>query len=192
MSLLTSQADLKIRDKNDFFINLVFSDTMHIVQKIQLLSGEFSPLGYRIGRFFVRGVVNGALISVLTTGKSHQADLGFVRSLSGLSAGDVIKVLREHECHMSTINLTGDPATFELSSIGVSEIMEADSTVITWGKDDLSRRFTECLFGPDNKYLFIAETQSVVFNCDNPRLFDRIRRCKSAKELVDVVYGREN
>jgi hypothetical protein len=163
-----------------------------IAKKIQLSNGEFSPLGNQNGRFFVRGIVNGALISVLTTDKSHQADLEFIQSLSGLSADDVIKALREHECHMSKINLTGDPATFELSSIKVSEIMEADNTVITWGKDDLSRLFTECLFGPDNKYLFIAETQSVVFNCDSSRLFDRIRRCKSAKELVDVVYGREN
>jgi hypothetical protein len=164
----------------------------YIVKKIQLSNGELRPLGDQIGRFFVRGVVNDALISVLTTGKSHQADLEFIQSLSGLSAGDVIKVLREHECHMSKINLTGDPATFELSNIRVSEIMKADSTVITWGKNDLSRMFTERLFGPDNKYLFIVETQSVVFNCDDSRLFDRIRRCKSAKELVDVVYGREN
>jgi hypothetical protein len=165
---------------------------MPIVQKIQLSSGKLSSFGDRIGRFFVSGVVNGALISALTTGKSHQADLEFIQSLSGLSADAVIEILREHELHMSTINLTGDLATFELSSIRVSEIMEADRTVITWGKDDSVRLFTECLFGPDNKYLFIVETQSVVFNCDSSRLFDRIRRCKSAKELVDVVYGREN
>lgn len=165
---------------------------MPIVQKIQLSSGELPSFGNWIGRFFVSGAANGALISALTTGKSHQADLEFIQSLSGLSADDVIRILRERELHMSTINLTGDPATFELSSIRVSEIMEADSTVITWGKNDMSRLFTECLFGPDNKYLFIAETKSVVFNCDSSRLFDRIKRCKSAKELVDVVYGHEN
>jgi len=164
---------------------------MPIVEKIQLSSGELCIFGGQIGRFFVNGITNGALISVLTTSESHQADLAFVQSLSGLSADAVIDTLCKHECHMSKINLTGDSTTFGPPNIRVSEIMKV-VPVITWGKEDSIRLFTECLFGPDHKYLFIAETQSVVFKCDNPRLFDRIRRCKSAKELVDVVYGREN
>jgi hypothetical protein len=93
---------------------------------------------------------------------------------------------------MRTINLTCDPATFGLSDIRVSEIVKANSTAITWDKNDVHRAFTECLFGPGNKYLFIAETQSLVFNCDNSQLFDSISQCKSAAELVRVVYGREN